>query len=115
MDATIMKMDWPLPDTFEAATTNIEAVFTEFLVAHYSAERTSLCSEVRGNIVVKSKGAKGKKPSTHIYKVRQASEIELIAVDSDKVMTEAEIDITADSIADFLIQNYLNENKLLKA
>ena len=56
MDARIMKLDWPIPYTFDAVTTNIEAVFTEFLFAHYSAERTSLCSEVRGNITVGRKG-----------------------------------------------------------
>lgn len=114
MNARIMKLDWPLTNTFDAVTTNIEAVFTEFLFAHYSAERTSLRREVRGNIVVKSKGAEGR-PSVHIYKVRQTSAIELIAVDSEKVMTQGDIDFVADGIADFLLQNYLNENKLLKA
>ena len=114
MDATIIKLDLPIPDNYEAVTTNIDATFTELLVFHHSSKRTSLRREVRGNITVKSKGVEGKS-STHIYKVRHASTIELVAIDSDKVMTQAEIDIVADSIADFLLQNYLNENKLPKA
>ena len=114
MEGKILKLDWPIPDTFESVSTNIDITFTELLVFHHSSKRTSLRREVRGNITVKLKGAEGK-TSTHIYKVRRTSEIELIALESDKVMTQAEITAAADSIADFLLQNYLNENKLVKA
>ena len=111
MDAKILKLDWPIPDIskIEAVTTNIDVVFTELLIAHHSSKRTSLRREVSGNITVKSKGAGGK-TSTHIYKVKRTSEIELIVLDSDKVMTQADIDVVADSIADFLLQNYLRKS-----
>ena len=110
MDARIMKLDWSIPDIseIEMITTNIDITFSELLIAHYSSERTSLVREVRGNITVKLKGTKGK-TSTHIYKVAHTSAIELMAVDSDIVMTQAEIDVVADSIADFLLQNYLKK------
>ena len=116
MDANILKLDWPIPDIseIEAVTTNIDVVFTELLIAHHSSERTSLTREVRGNITVKLKDAEGE-TSTHIYKVKRTSRIDLIAVESDKVMPQMDIDIVADSIADFLIQNYLNEKKPSKA
>ena len=116
MDIKIMKLDWPIPDIskIEVVSTNIDITFSELLIAHHSSKRTSLRREVRGNITVKSKGAEGK-TSTHIYKVKRTSEIELISVDSDIVMTQAEIDVVADSIADFLLQNYLKKHSLSKA
>jgi len=114
MEGRIMKLDWSIPDKFEMVTTNIDIVFAELLVLHHSSKITSLRREVRGNITVKSKGAQGK-ASTHIYKVKRTSEIELIAIDSDKAMTQAEIDVVADSIADFLLQNYLKKHNLSKA
>ena len=60
MDARIMKLDLPMPDTFEAVTavtTNIDAVFTELLIAHHSSNRTSLHrARVVKSITVKREG-----------------------------------------------------------
>ena len=114
IDDTMMKFDLSLPDTFEVTTACVDAKLTKWLIAHHSSERTSLLQAIRGNITVKLKGAGGKS-STHVYKVKSTSEIELIAVESDKVMTQMEIDIVADSIADFLLQNYLRKHSLSKA
>ena len=48
-------------------------------------------------------------------RAQDAAAIQLIAVDSDMIMMQGDIDTIADSIAEFLLQNYLNGGKIEKA
>ena len=107
MDGKILKLDWPIPDKFEAVTTNIDITFAELMVSHHSSKGTSLFSEVRGNIVVKSDGV-----PTHTYKVRvvRTPTIAFKEIELPKPPNYEEIVANGDRLlADLLIAYYLSK------
>lgn len=107
MEGKILKLNWPIPDKFEAVTTNIDAVFAEWMVSHHSSNGSTLHQELRGNIVVESDGS-----PTHIYKVRvlRTSTIKFKEIELPKPANYEEIIANGDRLlADLLIAYYLSK------
>ena len=114
MDAKILKLDWPLPDTFEALTTNIEVLFAELLRTSYYGENGFSERGGRSNASIENKELfykeQAEKFKDYVSKFRERDILSLFEEWSDN---KGFADEDAEAIFKVFIEGYPQKKRLL--